>query len=78
MKLINLIVTLITFFIVILPEDDTSISTEVKVPILLGFHRLIYDKQWKFSCELVTIVPFVLWDKSLINTQTIRNFRSYQ
>ncbi|KAM1958642.1 hypothetical protein ACFX15_004006 [Malus domestica] len=24
-------------------EDDTSIATDVKVPILLAFHRHIYD-----------------------------------
>nr|ALO18787.1 squalene synthase [Panax notoginseng] len=31
-------------------EDDTSIPTEVKVPILMAFHRHIYDKDWHFSC----------------------------
>ncbi|KAH6789398.1 squalene synthase 1 [Perilla frutescens var. frutescens] len=31
-------------------EDDTSIATEVKVPILISFHRLIYDLEWHFSC----------------------------
>nr|AAV58897.1 squalene synthase [Centella asiatica] len=31
-------------------EDDTSISTEVKVPILKAFHRHIYDNNWHFSC----------------------------
>nr|AEA41712.1 squalene synthase [Eleutherococcus senticosus]AEA41714.1 squalene synthase [Eleutherococcus senticosus]AEA41716.1 squalene synthase [Eleutherococcus senticosus] len=31
-------------------EDDTSISTEVKVPILIAFHRHIYDNDWHFSC----------------------------
>lgn len=33
-------------------EDDTSIHTEVKVPILETFHRHIYDREWHFSCEL--------------------------
>lgn len=33
-------------------EDDTSIATEVKVPILLAFHRHIYEREWHFSCEL--------------------------
>ncbi|XP_019169353.1 PREDICTED: squalene synthase-like [Ipomoea nil] len=32
-------------------EDDTSIATEVKVPILLNFHRHIYDREWHFSCD---------------------------
>ncbi|KAL0422813.1 UNVERIFIED_CONTAM: Squalene synthase 2 [Sesamum latifolium] len=31
-------------------EDDTSIATEVKVPILIDFHRHIYDREWHFSC----------------------------
>ncbi|CAL1353684.1 unnamed protein product [Linum trigynum] len=31
-------------------EDDTSIATEIKVPILNAFHRHIYDKEWHFSC----------------------------
>ncbi|KAL3539018.1 hypothetical protein ACH5RR_002384 [Cinchona calisaya] len=31
-------------------EDDTSIATEVKVPILVAFHRHIYDREWHFSC----------------------------
>lgn len=31
-------------------EDDTSIATEVKVPILKDFHQHIYDRNWHFSC----------------------------
>nr|AFN61199.1 squalene synthase [Chlorophytum borivilianum] len=31
-------------------EDDTSIPTDVKVPILNSFHRHIYDCEWHFSC----------------------------
>ncbi|KAI8028423.1 Squalene synthase 2 [Camellia lanceoleosa] len=31
-------------------EDDTSIAAEVKVPILMAFHRHIYDRDWHFSC----------------------------
>ncbi|KAL3621290.1 squalene synthetase-like protein [Castilleja foliolosa] len=31
-------------------EDDTSIAAEVKVPILLAFHRHIYDRRWHFAC----------------------------
>ncbi|KAK9165376.1 hypothetical protein Scep_000567 [Stephania cephalantha] len=31
-------------------EDDTSIPSDVKVPILEGFHRHIYDPNWHFSC----------------------------
>ncbi|KAG2397941.1 Squalene synthase [Vigna angularis] len=31
-------------------EDDTSIATDVKVPILIAFHRHIYDRDWHFSC----------------------------
>ncbi|XP_024034789.1 squalene synthase isoform X1 [Citrus clementina] len=31
-------------------EDDTSIPTDVKVPILIAFHRHVYDREWHFSC----------------------------
>ncbi|KAH9611540.1 hypothetical protein KSS87_007629 [Heliosperma pusillum] len=31
-------------------EDDTSIATDVKVPILKAFHKHIYDRDWHFSC----------------------------
>lgn len=31
-------------------EDDTSIETDVKVPILMDFHRHIYDNDWHFGC----------------------------
>ncbi|KAE8695227.1 Squalene synthase [Hibiscus syriacus] len=31
-------------------EDDTSVATDVKVPILKDFYRHIYDRNWHFSC----------------------------
>ncbi|KAJ3670179.1 hypothetical protein LUZ60_010503 [Juncus effusus] len=31
-------------------EDDTSVATESKVPILEAFHRHLYDLKWSFSC----------------------------
>ncbi|TKV90716.1 hypothetical protein SEVIR_9G047000v4 [Setaria viridis] len=31
-------------------EDDTSIPTDVKVPILQEFYRHIYDRNWHYSC----------------------------
>ncbi|XVE67041.1 hypothetical protein DITRI_Ditri08aG0128600 [Diplodiscus trichospermus] len=31
-------------------EDDTSIATDVKVPILADFYRHIYNLEWHFSC----------------------------
>ncbi|XP_009378420.2 squalene synthase 2 [Pyrus x bretschneideri] len=31
-------------------EDDTSVATDVKVPILLAFHEHIYDPEWHFAC----------------------------
>ncbi|KAL5055558.1 hypothetical protein RYX36_036240 [Vicia faba] len=31
-------------------EDDTSVETDVKVPILIAFHRHIYDHDWHFGC----------------------------
>nr|GLL28443.1 squalene synthase-like [Ipomoea trifida] len=43
-------------------EDDTSIATEVKVPILLDFHRHIYDRKWHFSCDCTKKYYKVLMD----------------
>ncbi|XP_027775288.1 squalene synthase isoform X2 [Solanum pennellii] len=31
-------------------EDDTSIPTDVKVPILISFHQHVYDREWHFAC----------------------------
>ncbi|XP_010437577.1 PREDICTED: inactive squalene synthase 2 isoform X1 [Camelina sativa] len=31
-------------------EDDTSVAMEIKLPILIAFHRHIYDGDWHFSC----------------------------
>ncbi|XP_024990753.1 squalene synthase-like [Cynara cardunculus var. scolymus] len=31
-------------------EDDTSIDTMVKIPILMEFHSHIYDPDWHFAC----------------------------
>ena len=31
-------------------KDDTSITIDVKVPLLIAFHRHIYDRDWHFSC----------------------------
>ncbi|KAK2642554.1 hypothetical protein Ddye_024317 [Dipteronia dyeriana] len=31
-------------------EDDTSISPDVKVPMLVDFHHRLYDRDYKFSC----------------------------
>ncbi|XVE93718.1 hypothetical protein REPUB_Repub01dG0218400 [Reevesia pubescens] len=31
-------------------EDDTSIETDIKVPILKDFYRHIYNPDWHFSC----------------------------
>lgn len=42
-------------------EDDTSIPVDIKVPILLGFHEHIYDRDWHFSCG--TNAYKVLMDK---------------
>lgn len=32
-------------------EDDTSIPTDEKVPILIAFHRHIYNTDWHYSCK---------------------------
>ncbi|CAH8383314.1 unnamed protein product [Eruca vesicaria subsp. sativa] len=31
-------------------EDDTSIPTDVKLPVLIAFHRHIFERDWHFSC----------------------------
>ncbi|GJX99008.1 squalene synthase [Tanacetum coccineum] len=31
-------------------EVDTSIDIETKIPILIEFHRLIYNPDWHFEC----------------------------
>ncbi|GLT30642.1 hypothetical protein SLA2020_054330 [Shorea laevis] len=44
-------------------EDDTSIPTDVKVPILIAFHRHIYDHDWHFSCGIEDYICTVLMDQ---------------
>ncbi|XP_072995008.1 squalene synthase 1-like [Typha latifolia] len=58
-------------------EDDTSIPTEIKVPILESFHRHIYDRDWHFSCG--TKDYKVLMDKlHLVSTAFLELETSYQ
>ncbi|CAI9103727.1 OLC1v1002265C1 [Oldenlandia corymbosa var. corymbosa] len=58
-------------------EDDTSIATEVKVPILMAFHRHIYDRDWHFSCG--TNNYKVLMDQfHLVSTAFLELGSSYQ
>lgn len=58
-------------------EDDTSIATEVKVPILIAFHRHIYDSDWHFSCG--TKDYKVLMDQfHHVSTAFLELGRSYQ
>ncbi|XP_072973997.1 squalene synthase 1-like [Typha angustifolia] len=58
-------------------EDDTSIPTEIKVPILESFHRHIYDRDWHFSCG--TKDYKVLMDKlHLVSTAFLELGTSYQ
>uniref|UniRef100_A0A5B7A2A6 Squalene synthase n=1 Tax=Davidia involucrata TaxID=16924 RepID=A0A5B7A2A6_DAVIN len=58
-------------------EDDTSISTEVKVPILMAFHRHVYDQDWHFSCG--TKEYKVLMDQfHQVSTAFLELGRSYQ
>jgi hypothetical protein len=47
--------------LLVLAEDDTSIESDVKVPILIAFHRHIYDNDWHFGCEYAfSFAPFCL------------------
>ncbi|CAA2981020.1 squalene synthase [Olea europaea subsp. europaea] len=58
-------------------EDDTSIHTEVKVPILETFHRHVYDREWHFSCG--TKDYKVLMDQfHHVSTAFLELGRSYQ
>ncbi|KAI4367257.1 hypothetical protein MLD38_023015 [Melastoma candidum] len=58
-------------------EDDTSIATDVKVPILKSFHQHIYDKDWHFSCG--TKHYKVLMDQfHLVSTAFLELGKSYQ
>ncbi|XP_022896037.1 squalene synthase-like isoform X2 [Olea europaea var. sylvestris] len=58
-------------------EDDTSIATEVKVPILMAFHQHVYDREWHFSCG--TKDYRVLMDEfHHVSTAFLELGRSYQ
>nr|DAD46930.1 TPA_asm: hypothetical protein HUJ06_016867 [Nelumbo nucifera] len=58
-------------------EDDTSIASDIKVPILKNFHQHIYDGDWHFSCG--TKDYKVLMDQfHLVSTAFLELGRSYQ
>ncbi|XP_031271622.1 squalene synthase-like [Pistacia vera] len=58
-------------------EDDTSIPTEVKVPILLAFHSHVYDRDWHFACG--TKDYKVLMDQfHLVSTAFLELGKGYQ
>nr|AOW71962.1 squalene synthase [Albuca bracteata] len=58
-------------------EDDTSIPSEIKVPILQSFHRHIYDRDWHFSCG--TEDYKVLMDKfHFVSTAFLELGKGYQ
>ncbi|XP_020702050.1 squalene synthase [Dendrobium catenatum] len=58
-------------------EDDTSIPVDIKVPILLEFHKHIYDRDWHFSCG--TNAYKVLMDKfHFISIAFLELGKSYQ
>ncbi|CAA6663588.1 unnamed protein product [Spirodela intermedia] len=58
-------------------EDDTSVPSDIKVPMLQLFHQHIYDKNWHFSCG--TKDYKVLMDKfDLVSTAFLELDRSYQ
>ena len=41
------------FFFFGTTEDDTSIPTDEKLPILIAFHRHIYNTDWHYSCKFI-------------------------
>ncbi|XVF45370.1 hypothetical protein PTKIN_Ptkin02bG0200400 [Pterospermum kingtungense] len=58
-------------------EDDTSIATDVKVPILIDFYRHIYNRDWQFSCG--TKDYKVLMDQfQLVSTAFLELEKGYQ
>uniref|UniRef100_A0A0D9ZEN6 Uncharacterized protein n=1 Tax=Oryza glumipatula TaxID=40148 RepID=A0A0D9ZEN6_9ORYZ len=58
-------------------EDDTSIPSEVKVPILKEFHRHIYNRDWHYSCG--TKDYKLLMDKfRLVSTAFLELGQGYQ
>lgn len=60
-------------------EDDTSIPSDVKVPILIAFHRHIYDREWHFACEclgLVTILSSSFFCLDFVEQRTFHLFHS--
>ncbi|XP_043709006.1 squalene synthase 1-like [Telopea speciosissima] len=58
-------------------EEDTSIPSDTKVPILKAFHRHIYDRDWHFSCG--TKAYKVLMDQfHLVSTAFLELGESYQ
>ncbi|XP_078180975.1 squalene synthase 2-like [Carex rostrata] len=58
-------------------EDDTSVATEVKVPILESFYHHLYDLNWSFSCG--TKDYKILMDKfQLVQTSFLELNKDYQ
>ncbi|XP_022725593.1 squalene synthase-like [Durio zibethinus] len=58
-------------------EDDTSIATDVKVPILKDFYRHIYNRDWHFSCGIKDYK--VLMDQfHLVSTAFLELEKGYQ
>ncbi|WOL04211.1 squalene synthase-like [Canna indica] len=58
-------------------EDDTSIPSDIKLPILQNFYRHIYDLEWRFSCG--TKDYKVLMDKfDLVSIAFLELDKSYQ
>ncbi|CAL9137796.1 unnamed protein product, partial [Musa acuminata var. zebrina] len=58
-------------------EDDTSIPSDIKVPILQNFYLHIYDRKWHFSCGAKDYK--ILMDKfHLVSTAFLELDKSYQ
>ncbi|XP_039017072.1 squalene synthase 1-like [Hibiscus syriacus] len=58
-------------------EDDTSVATDVKVPILEDFYRHIYNRDWHFMCGTKNYK--ILMDQfHLVSTAFLELERGYQ
>ncbi|KAK3195386.1 hypothetical protein Dsin_026696 [Dipteronia sinensis] len=59
-------------------EDDTSIPTEVKVPLLKDFYRHLYDPDWHFSCGTRNLDKIVMDEFHHVSTAFMELEKGHQ